>query len=121
MSETLMGIAPVNALGEPVELQWPADNELFPQRVASDRTLDAVLQALGLSEDVACGRDPVEACRELSGRVNAQCDEIFRLSDKLARVRGLCTHKQPLIAEALGATRFLIYGRDVVAIVDGKP
>jgi hypothetical protein len=120
MSETVRGIMPVNALGEPVELAWPADNELFPQRFVSDRTLDAVLQALGIAEDVACGRDPVQAARQLASCVDAQCEEIARLSDKLARIRGLCTHQKPLIAEKLGTARYIVNGKAVIDVIDGR-
>lgn len=115
MSETVRGIMPVNHGGQ-------VDALALFRSIAENQaaTFRAVMGALGIEEDVACGRDPVEACRELAARVDALTAEIARLSDKLARIRGLCTHK-PQIAEQLGCTRFVMSGRPVIDVIDGKP
>lgn len=121
MSGTVKGIAPVNADSQPGAWEhWPSADEALEFHLRTSRKVEALLQAvdvLGLSDEP----DPVEACRQLAARLEAQAAEIARLSDKLARIRGLCTHQKPLIAEALGAVRFLVYGREVIAVIDGKP
>lgn len=56
---------------------------------AAEATLTAVLAELGLTEDVATGRDPIDAARSLNVSHNRTIDESVKLRATLTAVRAL--------------------------------